>query len=199
MDKFLEKYDDDKQLNEMYFEECGGAVADTYKPRGDLESDLGSRRACRFSRTWLGACSGLTNKTYGFKDGKPCLIVKLNRIVMYKPQPPLNDSKLLPAVQAKLVPNVIPIYCSNKREEDAGKIGDIEYHGIGEGFPLQYYPFYGKLLHPHYLQPLVAIQFTNLTWNEELRIECKAYGVNIKYSEKDRYQGRFDVKLTIKS
>lgn len=86
-----------------------------------------------------------------------------------------------------------------QREDDEGKIGEIKYYGLGEGFPLQYYPYYGKLLHPDYLQPLVAIHFTNLTVGQELRIECKVYGANIDYSEKDRYQGRFDVKFTIKS
>lgn len=96
-------------------------------------------------------------------------------------------------------PNVIPIYCTNKKEEDAGKIGEIKYYGIGGGFPLQYYPYYGKLLHPHYKQPLVALQFVNLTRDTELRIECRVFGENIQYSDKDRYQGRFDLKILINS
>nr|XP_046154880.1 sodium/potassium-transporting ATPase subunit beta-233-like [Oncorhynchus gorbuscha] len=111
--------------------------------------------------------------------------------------PPTNNASVPEAGQSRVQTNVIPIHCQNKREEDASKIGEIKYYGMGMGFPLQYYPYYGKLLHPDYLQPLVAIQFTNLTFNEELRLECKVYGANIDYSEKDRYQGRFDVKFTI--
>ncbi|XP_018559984.1 sodium/potassium-transporting ATPase subunit beta-1b [Lates calcarifer] len=195
---FLAKYDDENQRDQMKFEDCGEEPAD-YKNRGDLESDVGVRKACRFSRTLLGPCSGIEDRDFGFKDGKPCLIVKLNRIVNFRPRPPTSNESIPEEAQPKVQPNVIPLFCTNKKEEDAGKIGEIKYHGISGGFPLQYYPYYGKLLHPQYLQPLVALQFTNLTLNTELRIECKVFGDNIDYSDKDRYQGRFDIKIQINS
>ncbi|XP_070764358.1 sodium/potassium-transporting ATPase subunit beta-1a [Enoplosus armatus] len=198
MKSFLEKYDDQLQTDQMKFEDCGD-TPQSYRERGSLESDVGQRKACRFSKSLLGSCSGETDPTFGFKEGKPCIIVKLNRIVNFRPRAPASNQTLPEPLQAKAQPNLIPIYCKNKREEDESKIGEIKYFGLGEGFPLQYYPYYGKLLQPQYLQPLVAIQFTNLTLDQELRIECKAYGANIDYSEKDRYQGRFDVKFTISS
>jgi len=86
-----------------------------------------------------------------------------------------------------------------QREEDEGKISEIKYFGVTQGFPLQYYPYYGKGLQPQYLQPLVAIQFVNVTLGQDVRIECKVFGANIDYSEKDRYQGRFDIKFNINS
>ncbi|XP_057673574.1 sodium/potassium-transporting ATPase subunit beta-1b [Corythoichthys intestinalis] len=196
---FLAKYDDEKQLNKMHFDDCGDEPME-YKNRGDLEGDAGVRKACRFSRTLLGPCAGLEDKDkdFGFDKGQPCVIVKLNRIVNFRPRPPVSNESIPEEAQHKAQPNVIPIYCTNKREEDAGKIGRIDYYGIGGGFPLQYYPYYGKLLQPQYLQPLVALHFTNLTRNEELRVECKVYGDNISYSDKDRYQGRFDIKIMVK-
>ncbi|XP_053723643.1 sodium/potassium-transporting ATPase subunit beta-1a [Synchiropus splendidus] len=198
MNKLLEPYNDIAQADDSKYEDCGDEPQ-YYKDRGTIENDKSRRRACRFSKSWLSTCSGESDPTFGFAEGKPCLIVKLNRIVNFKPRAPANQTLPL-SVQTKLLPNLIPIHCKNKRDEDFDKIGEIKYFGIGGGgFPLQYYPYYGKVLHPDYLQPLVAIQFTNLTLNEELRIECKVYGENIDYNEKDRYQGRFDVKFTITS
>ncbi|KAM8745170.1 sodium/potassium-transporting ATPase subunit beta-1a [Acanthopagrus schlegelii] len=198
MRQFLDLYNETIQADEMKYEDCGDAPA-TYKERGSLDTDLGQRKACRFHRNLLNSCSGLNDPTFGFREGKPCIIVKLNRIVNFRPKAPTNNQSLPEGLLGKVQPNLIPIYCKNKREEDESKVGEIKYFGLGEGFPLQYYPYYGKQLQPQYLQPLVAIQFTNLTLDTELRVECKVYGSNIDYSEKDRYQGRFDVKLTVSS
>lgn len=65
-----------------------------YKNRGDLESDVGIRKACRFSRAVLGPCSGIEDRDFGFKEGKPCLIVKLNRIVNFYPKVILHEQVL---------------------------------------------------------------------------------------------------------
>ncbi|XP_024921354.1 sodium/potassium-transporting ATPase subunit beta-1a [Cynoglossus semilaevis] len=197
LEDLLHPYTDELQTEQMKFEDCG-VTPDSYKDRGSAEAEAGQRMACRFYRSLLDKCSGESDASFGFKEGKPCLIVKLNRIVNFRPRAPDNHS-LPEAVQNIQMANVIPIHCKNKREGEEDKVGEIQYYGMGQGFPLQYYPYYGKRLHPQYLQPLVAIHFTNVTQNQEVRIECKVYGANIDYSEKDRYQGRFEVKFTITS
>ncbi|XP_048855142.1 sodium/potassium-transporting ATPase subunit beta-1-like [Brienomyrus brachyistius] len=193
--EFLKMYNDEVQDKH---ENCGDTPGE-YMNRGDVDDGNGVRGSCGFKRDWLGPCSGMTDGEFGFKEGKPCLIVKLNRIVNFRPKPPMSNNSIPEDAQYKVQPNVIPLYCTNKRDEDAGKVGEVKYHGISGGFPLQYYPYYGKALQPNYLQPLVAIQFVNLTRDTELRIECRVYGENINYSDKDRYQGRFDVKITVES
>lgn len=62
-----------------------------YKNRGDLETEIGIRKACRFPKTILGPCSGTEDQYFGFSEGRPCLIVKLNRIVYFKPKVGLLD------------------------------------------------------------------------------------------------------------
>lgn len=57
-----------------------------YKDRGSMESDTAQRKACRFRRSLLGSCSGETDPSFGFQEGRPCLIVKLNRIVNFRPR-----------------------------------------------------------------------------------------------------------------
>ncbi|XP_043097488.1 sodium/potassium-transporting ATPase subunit beta-1a [Puntigrus tetrazona] len=196
---FLMQYNNEKQGDNNNFEDCGDKPKN-YMDRGEVESNDGVRKACRFHRTLLKECSGLepNNEDFGFKEGKPCIIIKLNRIVNFRPQPPANES-IPELIRPNFQDHLIPIHCTNKREEDAEHLGPIEYFGLGAGFPLQYYPYYGKLLQPQYLQPLVAVKFHNITKDFEMRIECKVFGQNIDYSEKDRSQGRFDIKITINS
>ncbi|KAJ1119186.1 hypothetical protein NDU88_007372 [Pleurodeles waltl] len=199
---FLDLYNDTKQTDAGLFEDCT-TTPKPYMEQPGMNEENGNKKSCTFRREWLGKCSGEEDPTFGYKDGKPCVIIKLNRVLGFKPKPPTNDSKeVVPSeVWARYNPNIIPVHCAAKKAEEADKIGSVEYYGMGNysGFPLQYYPYYGVLLQPKYLQPLLAVQFTNLTYDAEVRIECKAYGDNIRYDDKDRFMGRFDVKFEIKS
>ncbi|XP_061484277.1 sodium/potassium-transporting ATPase subunit beta-1 [Rhineura floridana] len=200
LENFLKAYDLPPDQAENELKTCSSEPQPAKIEAVPYDPTLGKRQSCKFYRFWLGNCSGINDPSFGYKDGKPCVVIKLNRILGFIPQPPLNDS-IPHELKTRYHPNIIPVHCTAKKEEDIDKIGSVEYYGMSGygGFPLQYYPYYGKLLQPKYQQPLVAVQFTNLTYDMEVRIECKVYGQNIHYSDKDRFQGRFDMKFDIKS
>ncbi|KAK7877506.1 hypothetical protein WMY93_031846 [Mugilogobius chulae] len=43
------------------------------------------RKVCQFRRSLLRSCSGLTDPQFGFKDGRPCVLIRMNRVVGLKP------------------------------------------------------------------------------------------------------------------
>lgn len=40
------------------------------------------KKACRFRRSQLSLCSGLSDLTYGYAEGKPCILLKMNRVTL---------------------------------------------------------------------------------------------------------------------
>lgn len=81
-------------------------------------------------------------------------------------------SKLLISVIVKLSSNKIVLFsllsgpqfhvwlsCDTVSNDDKDNIVDVEYLPI-PGFPVQYFPFTGQ---PHYLAPIVALRFSNLS------------------------------------
>jgi len=62
-----------------------------YKERGPYNDAQGQKKVCKFKREWLENCSGLQDNTFGYKDGKPCILVKLNRIIGFKPKASISS------------------------------------------------------------------------------------------------------------
>ncbi|XP_056092908.1 sodium/potassium-transporting ATPase subunit beta-2b isoform X1 [Rhinichthys klamathensis goyatoka] len=189
LNNFLSPYNDSVQAQKNY--EC---KPDQYF----IQEDSGSlknfpKRSCQFKRSILEDCSGLTDRYYGYSEGKPCVIIKLNRVINFLPSSNRNPPYVTCAAKK---------YKVGKDEwaDDSDKIGELMYFPPNGTFNLMYYPYYGKKSQVNYSQPLVAIKFLNITMNEDVNVECRINADNIKVgSERDKFAGRISFKLRINS
>ncbi|XP_010891758.1 sodium/potassium-transporting ATPase subunit beta-2b isoform X1 [Esox lucius] len=187
LDNFLSPYNNSLQAEKN--DECKPDQYFVQADSGDVKNN--PKRSCQFNRTLLEVCSGLEDRTYGYVDGKPCIIIKLNRVIGMLPG---TDG------QAPFVTCGAKRYKIGKDEwkEDSEKIGELAYYPKNGTFNLMYYPYYGKKAQVNYSQPLVAIKFLNITLNEDVNIECRIISNSIPPgSERDKFAGKVSFKLRI--
>ncbi|XP_060231410.1 protein ATP1B4 isoform X1 [Meriones unguiculatus] len=147
---------------------------------GDEDED---KKACQFKRSFLKNCSGLEDPTFGYSTGQPCILLKMNRIVGFRPE--LGD----------------PVKVSCKVQKgDENDIRSINYYPESASFDLRYYPYYGKLTHVNYTSPLVAIHFTDVVKNQAVPVQCRLKGKGIINDViNDRFVGRIIFTLNIET
>ncbi|XP_041865045.1 sodium/potassium-transporting ATPase subunit beta-2b [Melanotaenia boesemani] len=178
LDKFLSPYNDSIQAQKNH--ECTPNQYFQQEDSGDVKNN--PKRSCQFNRTILEECSGIQDRYYGYQEGKPCIIIKLNRVI-----------GLLPGKNGQA-----PFVTCGAKKEDTEKMGELVYFPPNGTFNLMYYPYYGKKAQVNYSQPLVAVKFLNITLNQDVNIECTIHADNIPTgSERDKFAGRVSFKLRI--
>ncbi|XP_012693889.1 sodium/potassium-transporting ATPase subunit beta-3b [Clupea harengus] len=142
------------------------------------QDDVAEKKVCQFKRSLLRQCSGLADATFGYAEGKPCILVKMNRIIGLRPrgEPYVN--------------------CTAKRDTPL----QMSYFPTEAKFDKMYFPYYGKINHPKYVQPLVAVQLllAKEDYNTEIAIECKVEGSDLKNDDdRDKFLGRITFRVTV--
>ncbi|KAL4838485.1 hypothetical protein H8958_017209 [Nasalis larvatus] len=139
--------------------------------------------SCKFTADMLQNCSGLADPNFGFEEGKPCFIIKMNRIVKFLPS---NSS----------APRVDCAFLDQPRE--LSQPLQVEYYPPNGTFSLHYFPYYGKKAQPHYSNPLVAAKLLNVPRNAEVAIVCKVMAEHVTFDNPhDPYEGKVEFKLKI--
>lgn len=140
-----------------------------------------STEACPVNYAELTAKCNEAN-SFGFKDSNPCVLLKLNRIYGWMPQPYAKDAENYPEIMDPYVEGIVPIKCIGENAADNDHMGNVEYYPQA-GFPLLYFPYKKQ---ENYLSPLVFARFTNTTKHLGLMIECRAFATNIEVDVQEK-------------
>uniref|UniRef100_A0A8B9R827 Sodium/potassium-transporting ATPase subunit beta n=1 Tax=Astyanax mexicanus TaxID=7994 RepID=A0A8B9R827_ASTMX len=136
------------------------------------------KNVCQFKRSQLRQCSGLADTNFGYAEGQPCVLIKMNRII-------------------GLVPRGDPyINCTAKRDTPL----QMQYFPSEGRFDKMYFPYYGKKAHPNYVQPVVAVKllFSEQDYNTQLTIECRVEGSDLRNNdERDKFLGRVTFRIQV--
>jgi len=132
----------------------------------------------------------------GFRDGQPCILLKLNKIIDLEPDY-YNDTTVQTITEkvsgvVHVVPetlkshingvankNQVWVDCQGEWPFDTESMGPIEYYPKDRGFSDQFFPYPKK--QKDYHSPLVAVKFLNPPIGVLLHIECRAWAHNINY------------------
>lgn len=170
LNKFLKPYNDTKQL------ECNNynCTKGKYFIQNTFSAPHHTKWSCPFLQSTLGPCSGFEDPTFGYNCSMPCVIIKMNRIINFLPT---NNTASPPYVNCTVL----------EGEENVAKIEYFPENGVMD---LSYFPYYGNLAQPSYVNPLVAVRFS-LVGKREAKIQCRVVSKQISYENfHDPYEGK---------
>lgn len=138
------------------------------------------------------SCTHETN--YGFETGTPCLLLKLNRIYGWEPQPYTNVSDFpsdapksltdeagaLSKENPKMMGQMIWLNCEGENPADKENLGPVSYYPY-PGFPTFHYPYEKQ---KDYLSPAVFAHLKEPKRGVLISIKCSAWAHNIKHDSK---------------
>ncbi|XP_051859185.1 sodium/potassium-transporting ATPase subunit beta-1 isoform X2 [Drosophila albomicans] len=149
----------------------------------DYNQSRNPNDVCVVDENQFGPCSSANG--YGYRVGKPCIFLKLNKIYGWVPEiydtPALNmpdDLQHLFNQTSEVERQKIWISCNGHYGKDKEQFQNISYYP-SQGIPTYYYPYLNQ---PGYLSPIVAVQFNSPPIGSMLDVECRAWAKNIIYS-----------------
>jgi len=152
---------------------------------------------------------------YGMFHGQPCLIVKLNKVFGWQPEPYYNITEVAehPRMPQQMKDKIqgtwekhckggdkedrcpqlrmVWLSCEGETEADKEWLGGVTYTPW-QGFPGFYYPYHAQ---DHYVSPLVWIQLRSITPGVLIQIRCRAWAKNIEHSERNHELGGVHMEL----
>ncbi|XP_013412380.1 sodium/potassium-transporting ATPase subunit beta [Lingula anatina] len=164
----LRDYENDRQESEQ-FDSCQST-----RPRDKI---------CKFLVDDLGEeCT--YRKDFGYDLGKPCILLKINKLFGWEPEMYTPGSDEASGIQnstgVSLTEDNVQVYCEGENPADRENIGPIVYYPSA-GFHKKYFPFTNQ---EGYRQPIVMAQFTKPQAGRLIQVVCKLVAKNIPNEER---------------
>lgn len=130
---------------------------------------------------------------YGYETGKPCVLVKMNKIVGFQPEAGASsdDKAAYKTTGCVNKDGAAAIHCSGEYAADIDSIGNITYiseDGTSDKCGIlakTRFPYEGKVdRRDVYQAPYIWVQLTNPKPNTLINVLCRAYGKNIYFDKK---------------
>lgn len=202
LDKFLEEYEPG------FFANQGASLT-----KCDFESKpITKDQSCEFNKEWLSDQGSdikcIHEEHYGYYHGKPCILIKLNRIYGWQPDPyydldEVRNHTTMPSVLKQAIIstwqeecqgrgeekelrcpqlNMVWLHCDGENDADRENIGPVTYTPF-RGFPGYFFPYRNQR---GYLSPVVMVQLKNPTPAILMNLECTAWARNIHHNRMKR-------------
>jgi len=192
-DKTIISYDAGKAESVKEWEKAVDSFLNPYynSGNGDLsDCDYGIEapkdKPCRFP-VKLQSCS--PQSSFGFKDNKPCVFLKMNKIFGWTPEPYTKEAieknemempedlkmAILNLNNTLMINGNVWVSCTAQAESEAAQNITMNFDGH-IGFPNYYFPYENQ---PEFQTPFVAIQVSNLPKGVIVKMSCRLWANNI--------------------
>merc|ERR1712137_76210 len=138
-------------------------------------------KACRFDITTELGGDCVKEQSFGYEDGQPCVLLKMNRIYDWLPEPFSNNS--VPAhIRDSWTEYAVTVQCEGENPSDKDNIGEIIYYP-SNGFHFKYFPYRNQ---QGYRSPLVFVRFDSPNPAVLIMVTCKIYAKNLRHDILER-------------
>jgi sodium/potassium-transporting ATPase subunit beta len=153
-----------------------------------------------FDWSSMGDCGfggdNLDAATFGWDTNTPCIYLRLNRIIDWKPVglfKPADgtifaaDGPKKPMVEDAVYMRCKSKYIGDKEDDDVPTALTFTYFGgNGDGYvEKKFFPYGGKAAQPNYQSPIVALKVNGLEDGDKHRVTCQAHAANIVVDTRD--------------
>jgi len=129
------------------------------------------------------------NKSFGYADGEPCVLLKINKVYDWEPAAFDNETlntefgeEAQKALGDRLTFTDIGVTCEGENDADIDNLGGIQFYP-DSGYQFQYFPYKNEQL---YRAPLVFAKFSGAQKGVVMQVWCKLWTQNIKHHKNDK-------------